>query len=75
MILMLTAMPVLSVVQVALAMNACHISKPIEQGEPNSRMTAAASVDDDGVELALSNRKRSSLMFFVVKSPATEDFS
>ena len=37
----------------------------------DSRIVAALSVDVDGVELAFNKRRRSSLMFLVVKSPAS----
>ena len=35
----------------------------------NIQIVAAESVDDDGIEFALSRRTRSSLIFLAVKSP------
>lgn len=39
----------------------------------NIRIIAAESVDDDGIEPALSKRTRSSLIFLAVKSPVRRD--
>ena len=55
--------------RVALWRRVCLSRHTVLGAEEHLRIVAAESVDDEGIELALSRRTRSSLMFFTVKSP------